>query len=275
PRAARPQWSRGHPGSTVRVCSRHAAHRCGLRPAACGVHRAVGATLRAEGGRISRGTRGGLGRGAVHPARRPHPGQRRRLRSSRIPATGARARALGEHRDRHRIRGAYGGRHPGRSGCCAGRAPPDVSHQQIRHAATKSAAYQVVHGAREWRWREANPRPTVLPQDFSGCSLLADFLGPSDHADKSLTGPVTLKLQTAQVTRTACSGSLDDARNRVESVPGLTDFYARSGGEGEVGAVVISTYWFARSVNEMTLHSRPASPETTTVVETDHPPVEL
>src|SRR5699024_11032501 len=132
-----------------------------------------------------------------------------------------------------------------------------------------------VHGAREWRWRESNPRPTVLPQDFSGCSLLTDFLGPSDHADKSLTGPVTLEVQTAQVTRTACSGSLDDARNRVESVPGLTDFYARSGGEGEVGAVVISTYWFARSVNEMTLHSRPASPETTTVVETDHPPVEL
>src|SRR5699024_9702718 len=55
-----------------------------------------------------------------------------------------------------------------------------------------------VHGAREWRWRESNPRPTVLPQDFSGCSLLADLLGPSDHADKSLTGPVTLKLQTAQ-----------------------------------------------------------------------------
>lgn len=57
----------------------------------------------------------------------------------------------------------------------------------------------------------------------------------------------------------------------AEAVPGLTDFEARSGGEGEVGASVIGTYWFAQSVDEMTVHPRPASPEPTTVVETDHP----
>ena len=57
----------------------------------------------------------------------------------------------------------------------------------------------------------------------------------------------------------------------AEAVPGLTDFEARSGGEGEVGASVIGTYWFAQSVDEMTAHPRPASPEPTTVVETDHP----
>ena len=57
----------------------------------------------------------------------------------------------------------------------------------------------------------------------------------------------------------------------AEAVPGLTDFGARSGGEGEVGASVIGTYWFAQSVDEMTAHPRPASPEPTTVVETDHP----
>ena len=57
----------------------------------------------------------------------------------------------------------------------------------------------------------------------------------------------------------------------AEAVPGLTDFGARSGGEGEVGASVIGTYWFAQGVDEMTAHSRPASPEPTTVVETDHP----
>src|SRR5690606_38373374 len=67
------------------------------------------------------------------------------------------------------------------------------------------------------------------------------------------------------------SGSLDDARTRVESTPGLTDFRTRSGGECEVGALGIGTYWFARSVNEITLHPRPASPGTTTIVETDHP----
>ncbi len=57
----------------------------------------------------------------------------------------------------------------------------------------------------------------------------------------------------------------------AEAIPGLTDFEARSGGEGEVGASVIGTYWFAQSVDEMTVHPRPASPEPTTVVETDHP----
>jgi hypothetical protein len=65
------------------------------------------------------------------------------------------------------------------------------------------------------------------------------------------------------------SGSLVDARIRVESVPGLTDFVARSGGEGEVGALGIGTYWFAESVREITLHPLPASPGNTTVVETD------
>src|SRR5699024_11640631 len=83
------------------------------------------------------------------------------------------------------------------------------------------------------------------------------------------------RVPTAPVTRTVSSGSLADARNRDESYPGLTDFEARSGGEGEVGALVIGTYWFAKSVNEMTLHPRPASPGSTIVVETDHPPVEL
>src|SRR5512145_1271510 len=45
----------------------------------------------------------------------------------------------------------------------------------------------------------------------------------------------------------------------------------RSGGEGEVGALGIGTYWFAGSVNEITQHPRPASPGSTTIVETDHP----
>ena len=57
----------------------------------------------------------------------------------------------------------------------------------------------------------------------------------------------------------------------AEALPGLTDFEARSGDEGEVGASVIGTYWFAQSVDEMTVHPRPASPEPMTVVETDHP----
>jgi len=71
------------------------------------------------------------------------------------------------------------------------------------------------------------------------------------------------------MTRTTSSGSLDDARNWSESYPRLTDFRTRSGGECEVGAVGIGTYWFAGSVDEITLHPRPASPGSTTIVETD------
>jgi len=38
------------------------------------------------------------------------------------------------------------------------------------------------------------------------------------------------------------SGSLNDASYRDESNPGLTDFEARLGSEGEVGAIRIGTY---------------------------------
>ena len=70
---------------------------------------------------------------------------------------------------------------------------------------------------------------------------------------------------------TAQQSYLADAGISVSSEPRPTDFEARSGGEGEVGALGIGTYWFARSVDEMTLHPRPASPGKPTNVETDHP----
>ena len=58
--------------------------------------------------------------------------------------------------------------------------------------------------------------------------------------------------------------------SRIELRP--TDFEARSGSEGEVGALGIGTYWFARIVYEITVRPRPASPGQPTNVETDHPP---
>lgn len=122
-----------------------------------------------------------------------------------------------------------------------------------------------------WSCGESNPGPTVRAQDFSGCSSLASFSAPVSHANKDTDGLSYLKVPPAPVTRVGSSGSLDDARIRDGSTPGLTDFEARSGGEGEVGASVIGTYWFTRSVLEMTVHPLPASPGTTTVVETDQP----
>lgn len=43
--------------------------------------------------------------------------------------------------------------------------------------------------------------------------------------------------------RDTAASSLADARIRVESIPGLTDFYgARLGSEGEVSALCVGTY---------------------------------
>ena len=70
------------------------------------------------------------------------------------------------------------------------------------------------------------------------------------------------------------SGSLNDARHRAGSTTradGLKVHAAKSGGENVVGAVLFGTYWFARSVNELSARSRLASPRSTTTVETDHP----
>jgi len=73
------------------------------------------------------------------------------------------------------------------------------------------------------------------------------------------------------VTGLSASGPLVDASDRAEGLPGLTDLHTRSGGEGEVGARCIGTYWFATMVDEITSPPRPASPGTTSDVETCHP----
>jgi hypothetical protein len=122
----------------------------------------------------------------------------------------------------------------------------------------------------KWRWRESNPRPMAVKQVFSGRSLLRVSRPQRCHrqlADR----PSHLSVQAAPMTKATSSGSLDDASIWSESYPRLTDFRTRSGGENEVGAVGIGTYWFAGSVDEITLHPRPASPGSTTIVETDHP----
>ena len=67
----------------------------------------------------------------------------------------------------------------------------------------------------------------------------------------------------------------NDARHCSESNYRLTDFGARSGGEGEIGALVLGTYEFTESVNEITLHPRPASLRRAAAVETDHPLIQL
>jgi len=78
-----------------------------------------------------------------------------------------------------------------------------------------------------------------------------------------LTGPVISESHHRAMTTGGSSGSLADAGYRAGSVPGPTDFRTRSGGECEVGALGIGTYWFARDINELTVRSRLASPGST------------
>ena len=70
-----------------------------------------------------------------------------------------------------------------------------------------------------WRWGESNPRPTVVQQDFSGCSSLAIFSAPASHANKDADGLSHLDVPGPPMTRDLSSGSLDDARNRGGSSP--------------------------------------------------------
>ena len=70
-----------------------------------------------------------------------------------------------------------------------------------------------------WRWGESNPRPTVVQQDFSGCSSLMIFSAPASHANKDADGLSHLDVPGSPMTRDLSSGSLDDARNRGGSSP--------------------------------------------------------
>lgn len=110
-----------------------------------------------------------------------------------------------------------------------------------------------------WRCGESNPGPVAIIRDFSGRSPLR-FSRPQHSHGQGADRPSRLKVPALSPTNNASSGSLADARNRDESYPGLTDFRTRSSGECEVGALVIGTYRFADIVNEISLHSRPASP---------------
>src|SRR3954469_1717563 len=84
-------------------------------------------------------------------------------------------------------------------------------------------------------------------------------------------GSVTVDVASGPVTGPSASGPLVDASDRGEGVPGLTAYHTRSGGEGERGALSIGTYCFATMVDEITSPPRPASPGSTSDVETCHP----
>lgn len=125
-----------------------------------------------------------------------------------------------------------------------------------------------------WRWGESNPRPAIGPKDFSGCSLLtisqpsATYRPATEWAQSTKCRWLPVDMEDIQwlYSRRQEPG--------LEQTPGLTDFSGPCGylgGKNEVSAFRFSTYFFARFVYEMSAHPRPASPRSTTVVETDHP----
>ena len=98
-----------------------------------------------------------------------------------------------------------------------------------------------------------------------------DFLGPRTRADTFADRPSHLSVPAAPMTRATSSGFLDDAGYWDGSGSQADGVRARSGGEGELVARVIGNYVFAGIVYEISLRPRPASPRSTTTVETDQP----
>ena len=70
-----------------------------------------------------------------------------------------------------------------------------------------------------WRCGESNPGPTVVQQDFSGCSSCLVFSAPASPTNKNADGLSHLGVPQSPMTRDSGSGSLDDARNRGGSAP--------------------------------------------------------
>jgi hypothetical protein len=105
---------------------------------------------------------------------------------------------------------------------CDGREAPSVagSHTHSRGLEQLNTRRQ----ARQWRWRESNPRPSVLSQGFSGRSLQSLFSAPAVMQTSPPTGPVTVRFPAWSRDRTRQLSLPADARHRAEGTPGLTDF---------------------------------------------------
>ena len=99
-------------------------------------------------------------------------------------------------------------------------------------------------GAHRWRWRESNPRPLQENQGFSGCSLLGVFSAPALQQAGRRRAQSLLGVPTDPATGPAGGVSLrcqipGRRRSRADRVA------PRSGGEGELGLLLVGSYLFA------------------------------
>ncbi len=111
----------------------------------------------------------------------------------------------------------------------------------------------------------------VVPLGLLRVQLAMAFLGPGAHASMSADGPSRLEVPSAPTTSADSSGSLADASYRVESNPGLTDYRGSLRRRGRSRCAWNRHLWCAEGVYEITPRPRPASPSSTSDVETSHP----
>jgi hypothetical protein len=122
-----------------------------------------------------------------------------------------------------------------------------------------------------WRWRESNPRPSVPHQGFSGCSLLR-FSQPRRSRKQDAD-----RLSRCSMSRLAPRPGqavilLADARHRVGGIPGLTASNSPQAARARsvrIGLALIDVR--SQDFRGHNRNPRPASPGSTTEVETVHP----
>jgi len=74
-----------------------------------------------------------------------------------------------------------------------------------------------------WRWRESNPRPLSLQQDFSGRSVRCLYSAPPVLHTRRCDGPSRCELSHPPPRPARTVSHLADASDRAGDEPGLTD----------------------------------------------------
>jgi hypothetical protein len=94
-----------------------------------------------------------------------------------------------------------------------------------------------------WRWRESNPRPPSLQQDFSGRSVRCLCSAPSVMHTSRRDRPSRCVLSRPAPRPGRAVSHLADARIRAGDEPGLTDQLRYLGSESVVSAIGIGAYF--------------------------------
>jgi hypothetical protein len=95
-----------------------------------------------------------------------------------------------------------------------------------------------------WRWRESNPRPPSLQQDFSGRSARSLCSAPPVTCTSWCDGPSRCEMSRPPPRPRRTVSHLIDASDRAGDLPGLTELLRYLRSESELGATVVGAYFF-------------------------------